>query len=352
MRLPGFGEEAQRRLRAARVLVIGAGGLGSASIPYLVGAGIGTIAVVDDDRVELSNLHRQIAHRTEDIGRWKGDSMADLAGALNPEVEFTTHLLRLTAENALEVCAPYDLIIDGSDNFPTRYLVNDAAQLLDIPLVWGAILQYHGQVGLAWHRFGPGYRDLFPQPPAPEDVLSCGTGGVLPGLCGTIGSLLATEAMKVITGVGELLLGRVLLYDALESRTRELAYNVDPTAPPVTELIDYEAFCQGPTPIESLTAQELAALLQQPQHPVLIDVRSIEERAERSIAGSESIPLPELESGTRTFAVPVLVYCEREPRSMRAARLIIERGGSAQFLSGGIEEFARVAPQLVEMNRG
>lgn len=173
MLLPGFGELAQRRLRAARVLVIGAGGLGSASVPYLAGAGVGTIGIVDDDVVELSNLHRQIAHGTADVGRRKVASLAEAARSIDPGVRVVEHDLRLTSANALEIFGAYDLVIDGSDNFPTRYLSNDAAQLAGIPLVWGAILGYHGQLGVAWHARGPGYRDLFPVPPAPDEVVTC-----------------------------------------------------------------------------------------------------------------------------------------------------------------------------------
>jgi adenylyltransferase/sulfurtransferase len=354
MRLPGFGAIAQRRLAAAKVLVVGAGGLGSACIPYLVGAGVGAIGVVDDDRVELSNLHRQIAHRTADVGRAKADSMAETAAGIDPGVRIVTHRLRLTSQNALDVLAPYDLVIDGSDNFPTRYLVNDAAEMLDMPLVWGAILQYHGQVGVAWHRHGPGYRDLFPQPPAPEDVLSCEAGGVLPGLCGTIGSLLATEAMKIITGVGDPLIGRVLLYDALASRTRELPYRRDPDGASATELIDYELFCAGPPPPPEVAAAELAGMLRSGARPRIIDVRDPEERATQRIVGSEALPLPLLEAGDATLEgatleSEVLVYCQRDPRSIRAARLLMDRGiERVAFLRGGIEEFSAVAPEFVE----
>lgn len=353
MLLPGFGETAQRRLRAARVLVIGAGGLGSACVPYLAGAGVGAIGIVDDDEVELSNLHRQVAHGTADIGRAKAESLAETARSINPGVAIEPHRRRLTAENALELFGRYDLVIDGSDNFPTRYLANDAAEMLDMPLVWGAILQYHGQLGVAWRRHGPGYRDLFPAPPAPEDVLDCGTGGVLPGLCGTVGSLLATEAMKLITGLGEPLVGRVLLYDALAARTRELAYSRDPEREPVAGLIDYEAFCGGagrePGAPPSVTAEELAALLRSGEAPVLLDVRTPEERERLRIAGSRSLPLRELEDRGSRFDGPVLVYCERDPRSMRAARLLRDRDGAeARFLRGGIRGFAAIAPELTE----
>ncbi|MFV0434784.1 MAG: ThiF family adenylyltransferase [Leucobacter sp.] len=408
--LPGFGEEAQRRLHAARVLVIGAGGLGSASVPYLAGAGVGTIGVIDDDAVELSNLHRQIAHGTADIGRPKTESLAEAVRRLDPDIRIEEHRLRLGPGNALALFAQYDLVIDGSDNFPTRYLANDAAQLTGVPLVWGAILQYRGQVGVAWHEQGPGYRDLFPVPPPPEEVMSCGTGGVLPSLCGTIGSLLATESLKLITGLGEPLIGRVLLYDALTARTRELPYARDPEAEAVTELVDYELFCAGPDPLPpSVSAAELAAELASGSPVTLLDVRSTEEHAVRRIgeagaAGSSkastvisaAIPvdiiermadpsqsngsgapdadepsrangaanvgadpatgaaavLAELRSVVDRRQHPITVYCERDPRSIRAARLLAAQGLPIRFVRGGIDAFAAVAPEFLEGGSG
>ncbi|GAA2179956.1 adenylyltransferase/sulfurtransferase MoeZ [Leucobacter tardus] len=357
--LPGFGDEAQRRLAAARVLVIGAGGLGSACVPYLVGAGVGVIGVVDDDRVELSNLHRQIAHGTADIGRPKVDSLAETAARLDPGPRIVTHDCTLTSDNALTIFADYDLVIDGSDNFPTRYLSNDAAQLTDTPLVWGAILQFHGQVSVAWHRYGPGYRDLFPQPPAPEDVLSCGTGGVLPGLCGTIGSLLATEAMKLITGVGAPLIGRALLYDALAATTRELPYTRDPEAPTVTELTDYERFCNGPGGgPQGITSADLTRMVREDATFALLDVRNPDERARLRISGSAFLPLPDLEADPALTIerpdefpadAPIVVYCGVQPRAMRAVTLLQERGvENLVYLQGGITEIAQVAPELLE----
>ncbi|CAG7602835.1 putative adenylyltransferase/sulfurtransferase MoeZ [Leucobacter soli] len=350
MRLPGFGEVAQRRLRAARVLVIGAGGLGSASVPYLVGAGIGTIGIVDDDAVELSNLHRQVAHRTVDLGRSKAVSLAEAAQRVDPGVDVIAHELRLSSANALGLLADYDLVIDGSDNFPTRYLANDAARLAGIPLVWGAILGHHGQVGVAWHAYGPGYRDLFPQPPAPDEVVTCATGGVLPGLCGTIGSLLATEAMKLIAGVGEPLIGRVLVYDALGARTREIRYARDPLATAPAELIDYEAFCAGPGAPPGVTGAELRRRIEGGP-TALLDVRGLDERAGVRISPSESLPLPVLEGPAASVPIApgsrVTVYCARGPRSVRAARILRERGFDADYLIGGIEEFARTAPEHV-----
>lgn len=363
--LPGLGELGQRRLRAAKVLVIGAGGLGSASIPYLVGAGVGTVAVIDNDRVELSNLHRQIAHRTADIGKLKAQSLRESMSDIDPSVQIETHCVRLTAGNALDLFAPYDLIIDGSDNFQTRYLTNDAAEMLGKPLIWGAILQYYGQVSVAWHRHGPGYRDLFPVPPAPEDVLSCGTGGVLPSLCGTIGSLLASEALKLITGIGEPLIGRVLVYDALAARTQEIDYQRDPNGTPITELTDYDQFCGGEAELPPhVSAEELAQMLHAGDSVQLIDVRNEDERARVLISGSEWLPLSDIESngavsgafGATTASAAVddaaVIYCEQDPRSIRAVRLLTEQGSrDVKFLRGGIKEFATRAPDLIEFSQ-
>lgn len=337
------------------MLVIGAGGLGSASVPYLVGAGIGTIGIVDDDAVELSNLHRQIAHGTADIGRQKTASLADTARAIDPAVNIIEHGERLTSANARHVFSGYDLVIDGSDNFPTRYLANDAAQLVGIPLVWGAILQFHGQVGVAWHEHGPGYRDLFPQPPAPGDVVNCADGGVLPGLCGTVGSLLATEAMKLIAGIGEPLIGRVLLYDALTARTRELAYQRDPDGATVSELIDYELFC-GEVPVQfrapAVTAVALRDELAAGTSPRLLDVRTREEWEVRHIPGAVLLPLAELEAlaenGSPLPTGPITVHCAHDGRSIRAAEVLLRQGvHDVRYLRGGIEGFVGVAPEYV-----
>ncbi|MGZ2225196.1 ThiF family adenylyltransferase [Glutamicibacter nicotianae] len=352
--LPGFDEVSQRRLAAARVLVIGAGGLGSACIPYLVGAGVGTIGIVDDDVVELSNLHRQVTHTTANIGKSKTASLAQAATALDPNVKIIEHNLRLDSSNALEIFANYDLVIDGSDNFPTRYLSNDAAQLTGIPLIWGSILQHHGQVSVAWHEQGPGYRDLFPVPPAPGTIPDCAAGGVLPGLCGTIGSLLATEALKLIAGLGQPLVGKVLIYDALAASTRTLEYSRDPQAPEISGLIDYVLFCAGSLPeAESVGAEALADVLAGADAPVLLDVRNEDERAQQHIAGSLHLPLPQLEaaieSGAELEQIPenVTVYCARGPRSQRAASLLATRGIKANYLDGGLPALAEVAPNLL-----
>ena len=352
--LPGFDEVSQRRLAAARVLVIGAGGLGSACIPYLVGAGVGTIGIVDDDVVELSNLHRQVTHTTANIGKSKTASLAQAATALDPNVKIIEHNLRLDSSNALEIFANYDLVIDGSDNFPTRYLSNDAAQLTGIPLIWGSILQHHGQVSVAWHEQGPGYRDLFPVPPAPGTVPDCAAGGVLPGLCGTIGSLLATEALKLIAGLGQPLVGKVLIYDALAASTRTLEYSRDPQAPEISGLIDYVLFCAGSLPeAAAIAAEALADALAGADAPVLLDVRNEDERAQQHIAGSLHLPLPQLEaaieSGAELEQIPenVTVYCARGPRSQRAASLLATRGIKANYLDGGLPALAEVAPNLL-----
>jgi adenylyltransferase/sulfurtransferase len=344
--LPGFGALAQRRLAAARVLVIGAGGLGTAVAPVLAASGVGTIGLVDDDVVELSNLHRQLAHGVADIGRPKVDSLADAIAAIDPGCRVVRHPERVTAATLPGILADYDLLVDGSDNFPTRYLANDAAALAGLPLVWGAILRFHGQVGVAWHGHGPTYRDLFPSPPPADEALSCELGGVLPTLCTAIGSLLATEVIKLVTGIGEPLLGRVLTYDALTARTREIAYGISPDTPEITELIDYDLFC-GVAEDDGLTALSAAALagrVRAGERMTLLDVREPEEIAARRIPGSLAMPLGDLRAGAPVPAgEPIIVVCERDPRARSAARLLTERGFTdVAFLAGGIQSYAAV----------
>ncbi|GAA5155244.1 adenylyltransferase/sulfurtransferase MoeZ [Microbacterium pseudoresistens] len=353
--LPGFGEEAQRRLRNARVLVIGAGGLGSATVPVLAGAGVGTIGIVDDDAVELSNLHRQLSHGVADIGRAKVDSLADTVRALDPECRVITHPERLTSQNLPGILADYDLLVDGSDNFPTRYLANDAAELAGIPLVWGAILRFHGQAGIAWRAHGPTYRDLFPSPPPPDEALSCELGGVLPSLCTAVGSFLATEVIKLVTGIGDPLIGRVLVYDALTARTREIAYAPDEDADPITGLIDYDLFC-GVTPDEpaedALSAAELLQRMRAGEEVVLLDVREPHEARARRIEGSALLPVGRIDAGEMPDVEgSMVVYCEQDPRSRRAVRALRERGIDAVYLTGGIRAFAEVGGPVVEGDR-
>lgn len=356
MILPEIGDLGQRRLANARVLVVGAGGLGSACIPYLVGTGIGTIGIVDDDTVELSNLHRQITHTTADIGREKTDSLADAARRLDPTVCVQRHTVRLSAANVREILSGYDLVIDGSDNFATRYLVNDAAELIGVPLVWGAILQHHGQVGVAWHAHGPGYRDLFPHPPEPGAVPSCAVGGVLPGLCGTIGSLLATEALKLITGAGNPLIGRVLIYDALAARFQEVAYERDPHALPITHLVDLEPHCVV-SAADTVTAAELSERMRRGSAVRLLDVREAEEWHSNRIRGSQWSPLSQLSTAlaadsdqwVTTAAEPLILVCAGGVRAQRAAAQFLVAGyNSVAVLEGGLAAFEHIAADLVE----
>lgn len=351
--LPGFDELAQRRLAAARVLVIGAGGLGSATVPYLAAAGVGTIGIVDTDVVELSNLHRQVAHGMHDLGRSKIDSLTDTVLAIDPEIVVVPHAVRLDSSNALGLFAQYDLVLDGSDNFPTRYLVSDAAELSGIPLVWGSILGYGGQVGVSWAQRGPTWRDLFPQPPAPGEVPSCATGGVLPGVCATIGSIMVTEAMKLVTGVGTPLLGRVSVYDAVAANFREISFERSPDAAAVTGLVDYELFC-GLREAEStavgaaehsgteVSPARLAELLRGPGELQLIDVREPWEASIVSLEGSELIPLGGLPDAIDRVRrdVPVVLYCHSGVRSAQAVRFLDNAGVRVSHLTGGIDAYA------------
>jgi adenylyltransferase/sulfurtransferase len=323
--LPGWGATAQDKLATSRVLVIGAGGLGSTVIPALVAAGVGTVGIVDDDRVELSNLHRQHIHGIADVGEPKVRSAASSAAQLDPLANVIATETRLTSANALELFAGYDLVLDGSDNFPTRYLANDAAVLAGIPLVWGAVSQYAGQVGVSW---GTTYRDLFPTPPPPGTVLSCELGGVLPTTVGIIGSLMATEALKLLTGIGEPLVGRVTVYDGLSGDFRTISYEKDPTAEAITELVDYELFC-GVAGTRTVAG-------------TLLDVREPWEVELVSLPGAVHIPLGELEE--RLGELPpgaVTVYCHHGIRSAQARDLLLAHGFDASHLEGGIDAWAR-----------
>jgi adenylyltransferase/sulfurtransferase len=343
--LPGFGASAQQSLRAARLLVIGAGGLGSSVIPALAAAGVGTIVIVDDDTVELSNLHRQHIHGVADVGRPKARSAADAVAAIDPSVVVNVHEVRLTAANALALFAEVDLVIDGSDNFATRYLANDAAAITGIPLVWGAVSQYAGQVGVAWASKGPQYRDLFPTPPPPGSVLSCEAGGVLPTVCAAIGAIMATEAIKIITGIGTPLVGRVTTFDALTGGFRELAYGRDPNGAAIDALIDYELFCgTAPTP-DTVTATELASELAAGAVVTLVDVREQWEAEIASLPGSLLIPLGSLETAIRDLrsAQSVVIYCHLGARSARALEMLKNNGvTTARHLDGGIDAWSRL----------
>ena len=281
--IPDVGVTGQRRLKNARVLVIGAGGLGAPTLLYLAAAGVGTIGIIDFDRVDESNLQRQVIHSVETIGELKVDSARQAIARLNPLVNVETYSDRLEPEMAVALFSKYDLILDGTDNFATRYLVNDACILADRPYVWGSIFRFEGQVSVFWENApggrGLNYRDLYPEPPPPELAPSCAEGGVLGILCASIASVMATEAIKLITGIGEPLLGRLLAYDALGMQYRELPIRRLPDRQPVTELADYQFFCgltQAAAPEESvphITVTEFKALRDTGQAPVLIDVR-------------------------------------------------------------------------------
>ncbi|UAJ80899.1 ThiF family adenylyltransferase [Leifsonia sp. ZF2019] len=349
IRLPGFGMLAQRRLHAARVLVVGAGGLGSAVLPLLASTGFGTIGIVDDDRVEPSNLPRQTVHTPADIGRLKTDSAAETVRAIDPESEVRLFAERLTAANAREIIAGFDLVLDGSDNFPTRYLVNDAAMLAGVPVVWGAVHQAGGQVGLSWAAQGPHYRDLFPVPPEPGSIPSCAEAGALPSVCGTIGSLMVGEAIKLVTGTGEPVLGRVIVHDALHGTFREVAYERDPAGEPVTGLIDYDAFC-GVS--DTVSAGELHARLLAGEPHTLLDVREPWEADIAEIPGSLLVPLGVVQRdpagvAARLGTEPLVLVCHHGVRAETARRLLADVGAPGLVLAGGIDAWARdVDPSL------
>src|SRR5690242_12671554 len=242
--IPDVGMTGQKRMKNAKVLVVGAGGLGSPALLYLAAAGVGTLGILDFDTVDESNLQRQVIHGQSDIGKSKAVSAAESVAEINPYVTVNLHTERLDSGNALEILEPYDLILDGTDNFATRYLVNDACVLLGKPYVWGSIFRFEGQVSVFWAEYGPQYRDLYPEPPPPGMVPSCAEGGVLGVLCASIGSIMVTEAIKLITGIGDPLIGRLMVYDALEMRYSTLNIRRDPTGQPITALMDdYEAFC-------------------------------------------------------------------------------------------------------------
>jgi len=347
--LPGFGPVAQRRLRAARVLVVGAGGLGSAVLPLLASAGFGTIGIVDDDRVEPSNLPRQAIHTPSDVGRPKVESAAETVRALDDTIEVRLLAERLTAQNAREVLAGYDLVLDGSDNFPTRYLIDDAATLAGIPVVWGAVHQTGGQAGLSWAERGPTYRDLFPVPPAPGTVASCAEAGALPSVCGVIGGLMVSQAMLLVTGTGDPLLGRVVVHDGLRGTFRELAYARDPEAAPVTDLIDYDLFC-GVT--DTMSPAELHARLLAGEPHTLLDVREPWEADIVELPGSLLVPLGVIERDPEGVAArlpegPLVIVCHHGIRAETARQLLAGAGTPGLVLAGGIEAWARdVDPAL------
>ena len=331
----------------------GRAGWGSPALLYLAAAGVGTLGIVDDDSVELSNLQRQVIHGMGDIGRSKLESARDSIAELNPGVAVRLHQVRLDSSNVLEIFADYDVILDGADNFATRYLVNDAAALLGKPYVWGSILRFDGQVSVFWDRFGPNYRDLYPDPPAAGSVPSCAEGGVFGMLCASIGAMMVTEAVKLITGVGETLLGRLLVFDALSSRWRELRIAKDPESEPITELVDYETFCglaetagQAAANGALISVDELAARLAQREAGeddfVLVDVREPVEFEIARIPGSVLVPAGGITDGTSLGRiprdVPLILHCKAGVRSGQALEALAAAGyGGVLHLEGGID---------------
>ncbi|WOH17426.1 molybdopterin-synthase adenylyltransferase MoeB [Paenarthrobacter sp. GOM3] len=358
--IPEIGAVGQRRLKNAKVLVIGAGGLGSPALLYLAAAGVGTLGIVDDDTVDLSNLQRQVIHGVKDVGTPKIESARNAIAELNPLVDVVLHNVRLDSSNALDLFAQYDLILDGADNFATRYLVNDAAAILGKPYVWGSIFRFDGQVSVFWAEHGPTYRDLYPEAPPAGSVPSCGEGGVFGMLCAAVGSLMVTEAVKLITGVGRSLLGRVALFDALGGSWREIKVSKDPEAEPITELTDYEAFC-GVTPISAtdqdhtVTATELARMLAErvsgERDFELVDVRESGEYSIVNIDGSVLIPQGRILAGEAWAHLPqdkdIVFHCKAGTRSAAVLDAAQKAGYTrVSHLDGGILAWVRdVEPQ-------
>lgn len=361
--MPEVGLAGQRRLKAASVLVVGTGGLGSPVALYLAAAGVGRIGLVDCDRVELTNLQRQVIHRMSTVGQRKVDSARTRLLDLNPGIRVDTYGEPFTSENAMRVSAPYDLILDCSDNFPTRYLVNDVCVLTRKPDVFGSVFRFEGQVSVFWAEHGPCYRCLFPDPPPPELVPACAEGGVFGVLPGTIGTLQASEALKLLLGIGEPLIGRLLLADALSGSFEEIRLKKNPACrvcseqPEVRELIDYQAFCGVPGHEAGRSSREWevepAALAQEIRsgNPLrLIDVREPHELEISHLPGAQLVPLGSLASRLHELdsAEELVVFCRSGTRSEQAVRLLAGAGfHKVRHLSGGINAWARdVDPSL------
>ncbi len=352
--LPEIGPAGQEKIRRARVLVVGAGGLGCPVLMYLAAAGVGTLGIVDDDRVELTNLQRQVLYDESHLGRLKAEAAAGKLSDMNSQITTIPYPERLTSRNALTLFARYDIIVDATDNFPTRYLINDACVLTDKPDVYGAVYRFEGQVSVFnWgkgtdHR-GPNYRDLFPEPPPPELVPGCAEGGVLGVLPGIVGALQATEVLKLITGTGEVLSGKVLMLDARTMAFQTIRFCRDPnnpltgTHPTIRELIDYEWFCRHPASSENtipeISVEELEAWRRSGKPFQLIDVRQPFEK-EIVTLGGDLIPETEIDQRAHHIRkdVPVVVYCRSGIRSARVVQRLKEKGGYANIynLKGGI----------------
>lgn len=364
--IPEIGMIGQLRLKNARVLVIGAGGLGSPALLYLAAAGIGTIGIIDADIVDTSNLQRQVIHSMASVGQLKTESAAARIKDLNPLVEVVLHSYLLDTENACELFSGYDVILDGTDNFATRYLVNDAAALCAKPYVWGSILRFDGQVSVFWDAYGPNYRDLYPTPPPAGSVPSCSEGGVFGVLCAQIGSVMVAETIKLITGVGESLLGRVLILDSLDMRWSEVKLQADPQRQKITSLLpSYEAFCAGPASstasaglsdeqLPQLSALELARRLTKraagEQDFLLIDVREAGEHEIVAIPGAILAPKSAILAGEMIMPrdIEIIVHCKSGVRSAAVLRYLLDEGyQDVKNLSGGVLDWiADVDPSL------
>src|SRR6476660_6058741 len=349
----------QKRLKNAKVLCVGAGGLGSPALMYLAAAGVGTLGIVEFDVVDESNLQRQIIHGQSDIGRSKAESARDSILEINPLITVNVHETRLDNDNVLDIFSQYDLIVDGTDNFATRYLVNDACVILNKPYVWGSIYRFDGQVSVFWNEYGPNYRDLYPDPPPPGMVPSCAEGGVLGVLCAAIGSVMVNEAIKLITGIGEPLVGRLLVFDALEMTWREIKVRKDPNTVPITELIDYDSFCgvvseeaQEAAVGSTITASELKEMIDTGKDFALIDVREQNEYEIVSIPGAVLIPKDRILSGEALAEIPqdkpVVLHCKSGARSAEALAALHQAGfRDAVHVGGGVIAWAKqVDPSL------
>ncbi|MCW9682898.1 molybdopterin-synthase adenylyltransferase MoeB [Dolichospermum planctonicum UHCC 0167] len=357
--LPEVGMEGQKRLKAANVLCIGTGGLGSPLLLYLAAAGIGRIGIVDFDVVDTSNLQRQVIHGTSWVGKPKIESAKNRIHEINPHCQVDLYETRLSSENALDIIRPYDIVVDGTDNFPTRYLVNDACVLLDKPNVYGSIFRFEGQATVFNYEGGPNYRDLYPEPPPPGMVPSCAEGGVLGILPGMIGIIQATETVKIILGNGTTLSGRLVLYNALDMKFRELKLRPNPIRPVINKLIDYEQFCGIPQAkaeeakqqmeIQEMTVKELKALLDSGAKDfVLLDVRNPHEYEIAKIPGSVLVPLPEIENGDGVAKVRELLnghrliaHCKMGGRSAKALAILKEAGITGTNVKGGINAWSQ-----------
>ncbi|MFC4587475.1 adenylyltransferase/sulfurtransferase MoeZ [Sphaerisporangium corydalis] len=363
--IPDVGMAGQKRLKNAKVLCVGAGGLGSPALMYLAAAGVGTLGVVDFDVVDESNLQRQIIHGQSDVGRLKAESAAATVREINPLVNVVIHNVALTTDNVMDIFAAYDLIVDGTDNFATRYMVNDAAVLLGKPYIWGSIYRFDGQASVFWSEYGPCYRCLYPEPPPPGMVPSCAEGGVLGVLCASIGSIQVNEAIKVLTGIGEPLVGRLMIYDALEMKYRDVKVRKDPECPlcgknpTITELIDYEAFCgtisdeaaQAATG-STITARELKDMQDRGDDIFLVDVREQNEYEIVNIPGAVLIPKGDFLKGTALELLPhdkkIVLHCKSGARSAEALAVLKSAGFSdAVHVGGGVLSWVKtVDPSL------